>query len=133
MKTLDGLRSRYRLDIHLRTKPVNRARQFRAMAHIANVPISVLTDSYKATHYLQYPGATKMVAVRNWIKVYRSWSLFFISLVADCFQYGEFRVGFQKDKEDTRIVAYGIRYLIDNYIAKQWTMEDVERADLFYK
>ena len=33
-------------------------------AHLANVPISVLTDSYKATHYLQYPGATKMVAVR---------------------------------------------------------------------
>ena len=30
-----------------------------------NVPISVLTDSYKATHYLQYPGAAKMVAVRN--------------------------------------------------------------------
>ena len=28
-----------------------------------NVPISVLTDSYKATHYLQYPGATQMVAV----------------------------------------------------------------------
>jgi len=48
-------------------------------------------------------------------------------------QYGEFRVGYEKDKEDTRIVAYGIRYLIDNYIAKRWTMEDVERADLFYK
>lgn len=27
------------------------------------IPISVLTDSYKATHYLQYPGAQKMVAV----------------------------------------------------------------------
>ena len=48
-------------------------------------------------------------------------------------QYGEFRAGYEKDKEDTRIVAYGIRYIIDNYVAKQWTMEDVERADLFYK
>jgi nicotinamide phosphoribosyltransferase len=48
-------------------------------------------------------------------------------------KYGEFRVGYQKDKEDTRIVAYGIRYIIENYIAKRWTMEDVERADLFYK
>ncbi len=27
------------------------------------VPISVLTDSYKATHFLQYPKAQKMVAV----------------------------------------------------------------------
>ena len=48
-------------------------------------------------------------------------------------QYGEFRVGYQKDREDTRIVSYGIRYIIDNYISKQWTMEDVEQADLFYK
>ena len=48
-------------------------------------------------------------------------------------QYGEFRGGFMKDKEDTRILSFGIRYIIDNYIAKQWTMEDVERADLFYK
>ena len=48
-------------------------------------------------------------------------------------QYGEFRVGYQKDQEDTRIVSYGIRYIIDNYISKQWTLEDVERADLFYK
>ena len=27
------------------------------------VPISVLADSYKASHYLQYPMADKMVAV----------------------------------------------------------------------
>ena len=32
-------------------------------ATIAGVPISVLTDSYKASHFLQYPAATKMVAV----------------------------------------------------------------------
>ncbi len=25
------------------------------------------------------------------------------------------------------------RYLIDNYIARPWSMQDVERADLFYK
>lgn len=28
------------------------------------LPISVLTDSYKTTHYLQYPACKKMVAVR---------------------------------------------------------------------
>ena len=27
------------------------------------VPVSVLTDSYKASHYLQYPDAKRMVAV----------------------------------------------------------------------
>ena len=28
------------------------------------LPMSILTDSYKASHFLQYPAATKMVAVR---------------------------------------------------------------------
>jgi fermentation-respiration switch protein FrsA (DUF1100 family) len=31
----------------------------------ASVPISLMSDSYKASHYLQYPGTTKMVAVRS--------------------------------------------------------------------
>ena len=35
----------------------------RAQPGTMSVPISVLTDSYKATHFLQYPGAIKMVAV----------------------------------------------------------------------
>ena len=48
-------------------------------------------------------------------------------------QYGEFRQGYNKDLTDTRQVVYGIRYLIENYIARQWTVEDVERAELFYK
>ena len=30
----------------------------------SGVPISMLTDSYKCSHYLQYPDASKMVAVR---------------------------------------------------------------------
>lgn len=74
----------------------------------AGVPISVLTDTYKATHFLQYPNARKMVA------------------------YGEFRKGFNSDTTDTRIVSYGIRYIVENYINRQWTLEDVERADLFF-
>eukprot|EP00955_Chlamydomonas_euryale_P114302 366268-Chlamydomonas_euryale.AAC.2 len=48
-------------------------------------------------------------------------------------QYGEFRSGFDKDKEDTRMLFYGIRYIVEEYVSKQWTMEDVERADQFYK
>lgn len=29
------------------------------------VPISLMTDSYKASHFLQYPEARRMVAVRS--------------------------------------------------------------------
>jgi nicotinamide phosphoribosyltransferase len=54
-------------------------------------------------------------------------------LLTSLVQYGEFRAGYAKDSKDTRMVAYGIRYLIENYIAKQWTMQDIEEADRFYK
>eukprot|EP01097_Dermamoeba_algensis_P010534 TRINITY_DN7848_c0_g1_i1.p1 TRINITY_DN7848_c0_g1~~TRINITY_DN7848_c0_g1_i1.p1 ORF type:complete len:466 (-),score=114.93 TRINITY_DN7848_c0_g1_i1:249-1646(-) len=73
------------------------------------VPISLLTDSYKAAHFAQYPAATKMVA------------------------YGEFRKAFNGDKHDNRLVFYGIRYIVENYLKKKWTEEDVEKAELFYK
>ena len=61
--------------------------------------MSVLTDSYKAGHFTQYPDATKMVA------------------------YGEFRAPFEKDKTDTRFVFYGMRYLVQNYLSHKWTVE----------
>ncbi len=48
-------------------------------------------------------------------------------------QYGEFRQGFNKDKVDTRMVNYGIRYLVENYISKPWTREDVAMAEAFYR
>lgn len=74
-----------------------------------HIPPTVLTDSYKATHFLQYPDARKMVA------------------------YGEFRCGYGKDTKDTRILSYGIRYIIEVNVSRQWTMQDVEQADLFYR
>lgn len=48
-------------------------------------------------------------------------------------QYGEFRGGFNKDSKDTRFVYYGMRYIVENYLLRQWTMKDVEQADIFYK
>jgi hypothetical protein len=48
-------------------------------------------------------------------------------------QYGEFRTGFKGDKEDTRMVVWGLRYILENYVIRQWTVEDVERADVFYR
>lgn len=63
------------------------------------VPMSVLTDSYKAGHFEQYPAANRMVA------------------------YGEFRAPFKRDKGDTRFVFYGIRYFVETYLHHQWTAE----------
>jgi hypothetical protein len=48
-------------------------------------------------------------------------------------QYGEFRRGFAKDKIDTRIVHYGLRYFIEQYVSRRWTLEDVEQADTFFR
>lgn len=47
--------------------------------------------------------------------------------------YGEFRQPYDKDPVDHRIVFYGIRYIIETYIAHQWTEEQVAKADLFFK
>jgi len=72
------------------------------------VPMSVLTDSYKAGHFAQYPDSEKMVA------------------------YGEFRAPYDNDKYDTRFVFFGIRYFVTNYLSHRWTVQDVEKAEKFY-
>lgn len=45
-----------------------RSRHVKSEAHtpepvLSLLPISILTDSYKTTHFLQYPDSQKMVAV----------------------------------------------------------------------
>ncbi|KAF9128328.1 hypothetical protein BGW39_005169 [Mortierella sp. 14UC] len=75
----------------------------------SNIPLAVLTDSYKTTHPFIYPQAQRMVA------------------------YGEMRQAYDKDPNDSRMVAYGIRYIIENYVAKKWTLQDVEQAEVFFK
>ncbi|KAG1671884.1 hypothetical protein FOA52_003451 [Chlamydomonas sp. UWO 241] len=47
--------------------------------------------------------------------------------------YGEFRKGYDNDTEDTRLVYYGMRYIIEEYVSQQWTMQDVVMADSFFK
>lgn len=42
-------------------------------------------------------------------------------------------MGFNKDALDTRVVSYGIRWLIDHYISKQWTQHDIDCAEIFYR
>ena len=46
--------------------------------------------------------------------------------------YGEFRSGYENDKTDTRIVFYGIRYIIEHYVGIQWTEDDVLLAEQFF-
>jgi nicotinamide phosphoribosyltransferase len=47
--------------------------------------------------------------------------------------YGEFRTSYNQDPQDHRIVFYGIRYYIENYIAKPWTAADLAMADQFFQ
>jgi nicotinic acid phosphoribosyltransferase len=46
--------------------------------------------------------------------------------------YAEFRQAFNKDQSDSRIVFYGMRYLIETYINVKWTLVMVEQAEIFY-
>ncbi|KAL4447532.1 hypothetical protein ABPG75_004751 [Micractinium tetrahymenae] len=46
--------------------------------------------------------------------------------------YGEFRQGYDKDTADTRLVFYGLRYILEHYVARRWTLQDVELADRFF-
>ena len=78
------------------------------MANPLHLNPAVMADSYKASHYLQYPPAQLMVA------------------------YAEFRSPFDHDLTDTRFVWYGIRYVVEHYIQRQWTVEDVGDAARFY-
>ncbi|KAJ2381157.1 hypothetical protein GGI05_006074 [Coemansia sp. RSA 2603] len=72
------------------------------------LPMPLLTDSYKTSHFALYPDAQRAVA------------------------YAEFRHGFGKDETDTRMVFYGLRYIIETYICRQWTAEDVAMAEGFF-
>ncbi|KAK9864686.1 hypothetical protein WJX84_000447 [Apatococcus fuscideae] len=88
---------------------VLKRKQANKMSVGLKLPLAVLTDSYKATHYLQYPPSSKMVA------------------------YGEFRSGYARDKADTRLVFHGMRYLVEQYLSRQWTESDVTQADTFFR
>lgn len=77
------------------------------LERVQNISRLVKADSYKAGHYAMYPDAKKMVA------------------------YGEFRKPFP-DTEDDRILWYGIRYLVEEYLLNPITQEDLDEAEWFY-
>jgi len=47
--------------------------------------------------------------------------------------YGEFRRGYLKDETDQRIVCFGMRYIIETFVAQRWTVEDVDNAGKFFE
>lgn len=73
------------------------------------MPLPVLTDSYKATHFSLYPPDAQTITA-----------------------YGEFRQAYAKDPEDQRMVYFGIRYVLEEYVQRQWTPRDVELAEAFF-
>ncbi len=46
--------------------------------------------------------------------------------------YGEFRCAYNKDADEQRIVFYGMRYIIDQYVGKRWTREMVHQTEAFF-
>lgn len=81
------------------------------------IPLSIIADSYKLGHEFQYPKEGEK------------------NLYTEMIAYGEFRGPYpfpNKDQiEDHRIVFYGIRYLLENYLMRRWTMDDVKLLDHF--
>lgn len=84
--------------------------------NIMNIPLLALTDSYKAGHPSMYPTAKQQIA------------------------YGEFRMPFNEINKqwkegivtDSRIVFYGIQYIIDTYINKPITQDAVDQTKKFF-
>ncbi|KAJ2548277.1 hypothetical protein EV175_004892 [Coemansia sp. RSA 1933] len=79
------------------------------MSGPSGLPLPLLTDSYKASHFAMYPAMQEATA------------------------YAEFRQGFDGDEDDQRIVFCGIRYILEQYVGRQWTHRDVDMAEGFFK
>ncbi|KAJ2450561.1 hypothetical protein EV183_004201 [Coemansia sp. RSA 2336] len=70
------------------------------------LPLALLTDSYKASHAAVFPDAQQATA------------------------YAEFRHSL--DKQDQRMVFYGLQYIVKTYISLRWTQQDVDEAEAFF-
>src|ERR1700679_297977 len=71
-----------------------------------HIPFAVMADSYKGPHHTMYEDAVRTVV------------------------YGEFRGPFNKN--DHRIVAFGIRQIVEDILLHQWTLAELDEAKEFY-
>lgn len=47
-------------------------------------------------------------------------------------QYACFRSGFDRDVDDTRAVWFGVEHVVDEWVARRWTRDDVRAAAAFW-
>lgn len=74
----------------------------------SHLPPFILTDSYKLAHGALYPPSRVMSA------------------------YGAFRAPFRRDPKDKRVLFYGMRFLIEEYLNRRWTVEDLALSETFF-
>jgi hypothetical protein len=71
-------------------------------------PLSLMADSYKGTHLRMYPDNTGEMRV-----------------------YGTFRQSYDKDKDDHRVVVYGIKYYIHQFVSRFIDGKDIKAGKAF--
>jgi nicotinic acid phosphoribosyltransferase len=87
----------------------------------SDLPVLALTDSYKLSHQLMYPNAKKLVAYgecRGPLKI-----------EGEGIYIGDKNNG----NQEKRLVNFGLKYIIENYIDKQITKETIVDIIKFYK
>lgn len=78
------------------------------MSFLLQIPLSLLTDSFKLTHSLVQPKDIEKATV-----------------------YGEFQSSYLKDPEDHRIVFYGLFYYLKQYLSRRLTKQDLKQTQAF--
>jgi nicotinamide phosphoribosyltransferase len=76
---------------------------------VSTLPVLILSDSYKISHQLMYTGALELAA------------------------YGECRSAHKLLKDDPRLICFGLKYIIENYIDKELTLAQINKVEGFYK
>lgn len=100
-----------------------------------NAPCFPLPTRFRCA---SWPTATKYHTLSSILELHAWWrcALFcFWWFYSDdsILQYGEFRTGLNHDKEDTRIVVFGIRFIVEKILNRRWTLKELEKAEKFYR
>jgi len=101
-------------------------------------PLTVMADSYKAGHFKMYPPAKAMSAYGEFRKPFEFKQVVGLEPAESdgpiSMVNGKNKV---KQKEidlihDSRIIFYGLRYYIEQFLSKRITEDDIKRAEKFY-
>jgi len=97
-------------------------------------PLTVMADSYKAGHFKMYPAAKVMSAYGEFRKPFEFKRVVGVENDAVALVNGKKVVKLKTEDliKDNRIVFYGLRYFIEQFLSKRITEEDIKRAEKFY-